>query len=91
MSSITDLKVLNKVAQQSEEQILAGEIGVADEASDGENESDEQEDDDDDFEYDIERYVPFDDKMALAEKLKVADKMYPKECLTEIIKRIMDS
>lgn len=37
---------------------------------DGNGENEDDDDDDDDFECDIERYVPFDDKMEFAEKMK---------------------
>ena len=49
-----------------------------------------EEDSDDDFECDIERYVPFNDKLTLAEKLRVCHQEYPRECLTDIMKRIAE-
>ena len=47
---------------------------------------DDDDDDDDDFECDIERYVPFEEKIELAEKLKTCSK----ECLTQIIKIVTE-
>ena len=43
-------------------------------------------DDDDDFECDIEKYVPYQEKVLFAEKLKYMNK----ECLTEITKLVID-
>lgn len=46
----------------------------------------EDSNDDDDFECDIERYVPFEEKLTLADNLKTCSR----ECLTEIIKLIQE-
>ena len=46
----------------------------------------EEEDDDDDFECDIEKYVPFEEKLVFAEKLKNS----PRDILTAIIKLVIE-
>ena len=51
---------------------------------------DDDDDDEDDFECDIERYVPFEEKLEFAERLKSCNHDFSKECLTEIIKTIQD-
>lgn len=43
-------------------------------------------DDDDDFECDIEKFVPFEDKLLFAEKLKSVSR----ECLTELTKLLIE-
>jgi len=49
-------------------------------------EDSEDEDEDEDFECDIERYVPFEDKLEFAELLKTCSR----ECLTEVIKLVQE-
>jgi hypothetical protein len=57
----------------------------------GDNDNEDDDDDEDDFECDIERYVPFEEKLEFAEKLKSCSQELSKECLTEIIKTIQDT
>ena len=53
---------------------------------DGNEDSDDEDDDDDDFECDIEKYVPFEEKLVFAEKLKSA----PRDILTAIVKLVIE-
>lgn len=54
--------------------------------NEGNEESAEEDDDDDDFECDIEKYVPFEDKLAFAEKLKNSHR----DALTAIVKLVTE-
>jgi hypothetical protein len=80
---MTDEEILNCDIEEFEKKTkgddsqITPEIGEEDESED---------DDDDDFECDIERYVPFDDKLDFADKLKTCGR----ECLTEIMKIVIE-
>lgn len=91
--------MLNKVQQMTDEEILNCDIEdferktKPDDSSamlrsefNGLEEEEDEDEDDDDFECDIERYVPFDDKLDFAEKLKSCGR----ECLTEIVKLVIE-
>lgn len=56
------------------------------ELNEGNEESVEEDDDDDDFECDIEKYVPFVEKLAFAEKLKNSHR----DALTAIVKLVTE-
>lgn len=49
-------------------------------------EGEEDDDDDDDFEQELEKYVPFTEKVKFAESIKICSK----ECLTEITKHLIE-
>ena len=94
---MSDLKQLNQVAQMSDSQFLNDDVNPFPESERAPNEGskgdpdaidqdENEEDDDDDFECDIEKYVPFDQKINFSEQLKSCSK----ECLTEITKLILD-
>lgn len=53
---------------------------------DRDEEFDDDEDDDDDFEQEMEKYVPFAEKLRLAEQIKSCSK----ECLTEVVKHLLE-
>lgn len=61
-----------------------GENQGDDKDNDKSDDDEEEDEDDDDFECDIERYVPFEDKIALAEKLKTTSR----DALTQIMRII---
>lgn len=103
---IRDLKTLNRVQQLTDEQILGvdqeefrdklndelnSQSGMPRGSTelDGNYDRDEEfedDDDDDDFEQEMEKYVPFAEKLRLAENIKTCSK----ECLTEVVKHLLE-
>lgn len=97
MNLITDLKTLNQVQQMADQQILNQDIDEFEQMTKPKEESehsqaqqttkqDDDSDQSDDFECDIEKYVPFADKINLAELLKTCSK----EALTEVVKLMQE-